>query len=75
MLFIVLYIRSSRKDKDVSSESAKSDEIKMTEAASIQGSPTEVTYATTMPVHNGDGRNEPELPYAYARTGPVKVGH
>ena len=70
-LMYVIYFRSSHKDNDVSSKSAKSDEIKMTEAASIQGSPTEVTYTTIIPAHDGNGRNEPELLYAYASTGPV----
>ena len=45
----------------------------MTDAASIQGSPTDVTYATTIP--SGGGKNEPELQYAYARTGPINVSH
>ena len=67
----LIYIRSSRKDKNASSKSAKSDEIKMTDAASIQGSPTDITYATTIP--SGGGKNESELQYAYARTGPINV--
>ena len=72
-IMYLIYIRSSRKDKNASSKSAKSDEIKMTDAASIQGSPTDITYATTIP--SGGGKNESELQYAYARTGPINVSH
>ena len=45
----------------------------MTEAASIQGSPTEITYAATTKAFNGDTHSGPILQYDYARTGPVKV--
>ena len=45
----------------------------MTEAASIQGSPTEITYAATTKPFNGDTHTGPTLQYDYARTGPVKV--
>ena len=45
----------------------------MTEAASIQGSPTEVAYAVTTKAFNGDTHTGPTLQYDYARTGAVKV--
>ena len=63
----VVRVRSSRKDKN---KSKKSDDAEMTEAASIQGSPT---YAATTQALSGNGNTGPELQYAYARTGPVKV--
>ena len=63
----VVHVRSSRKDKN---KSKKSDDTEMTEAASIQGSPT---YAATTQAVSGNGNTGPELQYAYARTGPVKV--
>ena len=62
----ILYIRSSHK-------SAKSDDIKMTETASIQGIPTEVTYAAVSEPSDANVFFDTEMPYAYARTGPVKV--
>ena len=66
----VVYVRNSRKDKKVSSKSVYAE---MTEAASIQGSPTEVTYAETTKVFNGGTHTGPALHYDYARTGVVKV--
>ena len=45
----------------------------MTETASIQGIPTEVTYAAVGEPSDADACFDTELPYAYARTGPVKV--
>ena len=45
----------------------------MTEAASIQGSPTEITYAETTKAFNGGTDTGPALHYDYARTGAVKV--
>ena len=66
----VVYVRNSRKDKKVSSKSANAE---MTEAASIQGSPTEITYAETTKAFNGGTDTGPALHYDYARTGAVKV--
>ena len=45
----------------------------MTEAVSIQGSPTEVTYADTTKAFNGGTHTGPAVHYDYARTGVVKV--
>ena len=45
----------------------------MTEAASIQGSPTEITYAETTKAFNRGTDTGPALHYDYARTGAVKV--
>ena len=66
----VVYVRGNRKDKKVSSKSANAE---MTEAASIQGSPTEVTYAETAKAFNGGTHTGPAVHYDYARTGAVKV--
>ena len=68
-----MYIRSSRKDKKASSKSTKSGEIEMTETASIQGLPIEPAYAMVTEPSDVDAFVDTELPYAYARTGPVKV--
>ena len=62
------FIRS-RKEKSTSSKSAS---LEMTEAASIQGSPTELTSGTAKPF-DGAAHTEPALHYDYARTGPVSV--
>ena len=64
------YVRNSCKDKKVSSKSADAE---MTEAASIQGSPTEVTYAETTKAFNEGTHTGPAVHYDYARTGAVKV--
>ena len=45
----------------------------MTEAASIQDSPTELNYAVTTKASNGDTQSVPVQQYDYARTGAVKV--
>ena len=45
----------------------------MTETASIQGIPTEVTYAAISEPSDANVIFDTEMPYAYARTGPVKV--
>ena len=45
----------------------------MTEAASIQDSPTELNYAVTTKPSNEDTQSMPVQQYSYARTGPVKV--
>ena len=66
----VVYVRNSRKDKNISSKSADAE---MTEAASIQGSPTEITYAETTKAFNGGTHTGPAVHYDYARTGVVKV--
>ena len=76
-----MYIRSNHKDKKASSKSTKADEIEMTETASIKGLPIEPSYATvTKPSYatvtetsDVDTFVDTKLPYAYARTGPVKV--
>ena len=68
-----MYIRSSRKDKKASSKSTKSGEIEMTETASIKGLPIEPAYAMVTEPSDVDNFVDTELPYAYARTGPVKV--
>ena len=66
----VVYVRNSHKDKSISSKSA---EAEMTEVASIQGSPTEVTYADTTKAFNGGTHTGPAVHYDYASTGAVKV--
>ena len=66
-MYIAMYVRNRHKDKNVSKKPAN---VEMTEAASIQGSPT---YAATTQAFNGDTQSAPVLQYAYARTGPVKV--
>ena len=63
----VLFVWNRHKDKNVSKKSAN---VEMTEAASIQGSPT---YAATTQAFNGDTQTAPVLQYDYARTGPIKV--
>ena len=63
-------VRNSRKDKKVSSKSAN---VEMTEAASIQGSPTEITYAETTKAFGGDTHSASAIQYDYARTGPISV--
>ena len=45
----------------------------MTETASIKGLPTESSYATVTEPTDVDTFVDAELPYAYTRTGPVKV--
>ena len=66
----IICVRSSRKDKKISKKSAN---VEMTEAASIQDSPTELNYAVTTKASNGDAQSMPVQQYDYARTGPVKV--
>ena len=45
----------------------------MTETASIQGIPTEGTYASIGEPSDANVFVDTEMSYAYARTGPVKV--
>ena len=63
----VVFCWNRHKDKK---DSKKSANVEMTEAASIQGSPT---YAATTQAFNGDTQTAPVLQYDYARTGPFKV--
>jgi len=64
------YIRGSCKEKHTSKESSH---VEMTDVASIQGSPTELTYAETAKPFNGATQTGSTLQYDYASTGPVMV--
>ena len=68
-VYVHTYIRSSRKEKKTSNKSAS---VEMSEAVSIQGSPTELTPGTAKPF-DGATHTKPALQYDYARTGPVTV--
>ena len=68
-----MYIRSSYKDEKTSSRSTKSDDIKMTDTATIKGLPIESAYALLTEPSDVDTFVDTDLPCAYAITGSVKV--
>ena len=68
-----MHTRSSYNGKKTSSRSAKSDDIIMTDTASIKGLPIESAYALLTEPSDVDAFVDTDLSYAYARTGPVKV--
>ena len=68
-----MHTRSSYNDKMTSSRSAKSDDIIMTDTASIKGLPIEPAYALLTESSDVDAFADTNLSCAYAITGPVKV--
>ena len=67
-----MHIRYKRKDNRDKKTSSKSTSVDMTDAASIQGSPTKFTSETIKPFDEAT-HTEPALQYDYVRTGPVTV--
>ena len=73
LLFIYCtYNRDNHKDKDDYKGSVECDPV-AAEATSIQGSPTEVTYAATTQALHGNTDTVQMLQYTYARTDAARV--
>ena len=66
------YTRDNHKDKDDYKGSAEYDAV-AAEVTSIQGSPTEVSYAATTQALHGNTDAVQVLQYAYARTDAARV--
>ena len=70
--YVHAYFRDSNKDKDDYKGSVEYDPV-AAEATSIQGSPTEVSYAATTQALSGGTDTARVLQYDYARPGAARV--